>query len=98
MHKFGFWDPKVHLLGPSTRPDNSRGSLECANVCSVGKGRRREAEVVHVGKGDSLVEVDVERGNINYESKGEIGEPCGVPTWTGAKTLGEPCKSKRQEH
>ena len=67
VHKFSFWDPKVHLPGPSCRLDNPKGSLECPNVCSVGEGCRREAQIVLIGKGDSLGEVDVERGNINYE-------------------------------
>ena len=30
-------------------------------------------------------------------NRGEIGEPCGVPTETGEKTLGEPWKRRRQD-
>jgi len=29
-------------------------------------------------------------------SRGEIGEPCGVPTWTGENVLGDPWNNKRQ--
>ena len=32
------------------------------------------------------------------KKSGEIGEPCGVPNWTGENILGDPWKSSWQEH
>jgi len=29
-------------------------------------------------------------------SRGDIEEPCGVPTWTGEKVLGDPWNNRRQ--
>ena len=67
MHKFSFWDPKVNLPGPSSHPDDPKSPLKYLYVCSVGAGRHREAEVVHVEKGNAFGEVDVEGGNVYYE-------------------------------
>ena len=60
MHKFGFRDAKVNVTGSGLAPHGSNGFPEDSDVRTVGERRRCEAEIVDIGEGDSLREVNVQ--------------------------------------
>ena len=63
--------------------------LQVLDVTPIRGRGNRQAEVVDVGEGETLGDLAVESGHINDKQKRGDGEPGGVPTATGANSLGE---------